>query len=127
MRQTARKHESPWPGIARGFVSALLFCSPRIISLPFLLFALNISRHRFQARAFIMFCAWTMFLASLCSPIDLAVPSLAYTRLLRGSPRSGVRLVRVVVGMPAHTALVKPYGEYYSAVGRHGVNGRLSG
>ena len=69
----------------------------------------------FRAHAITTFCAWGIFLASLCSPVDLAVPGLAYPGLLQGNPRSGVRLVRVVVGMPAHTALVKRYGEYYGA------------
>jgi hypothetical protein len=115
MRQPNSQNERPWAGLASGFVAGLLFCSPRIMSLPFLLFALIISQRRFRAQAFTMYFAWTMFLASLLSPIDLAVPGLAYPGLLRGNSRSGVRLVRVVVGMPAHTSLVNRYGEYYSA------------
>jgi hypothetical protein len=115
VRQNDTKHESPWPGLSGGVVAGLLFCSPRIISLPLLLISLIVSRRRFRAHAITTFCAWGIFLASLASPIDLAVPGLAYPGLLRGNPRSGVRLVRVVVGMPAHTALVKRYGEYYGA------------
>ena len=114
MRQTAREHEGPWPGMFGGVFAATLIFSPRIISLPFLLLALVVARRRPRAR-FVKFCAWGFFFLSLLSPVDLEVPGIGYPGMLRGNPRSGVRLVRVIVGMPAHTALVRHYGEYYSA------------
>ncbi len=60
-------------------------------------------------------CVWSLFFLSLCSPVDVEVPGIGYPGMLRGNPRAGVRLVRVIVGMPAHTALVRRYGEYYAA------------
>jgi hypothetical protein len=109
--QPGRPPESLWspPG---GAITVLLLASPRIISLPLLLIALIVSRKCPPARAFF---AWVVFIASLFSPVDLAVPGIGYPGGLRGHPRSGVRLVRVIVGMPAHTALVRRYREYYSA------------
>jgi hypothetical protein len=114
MRKTAPKHDSSWPGISGGFIAFLLFVSPRIICLPLLLLALVVTRRRPRAR-FMKFCAWSIVFLAYCSPVDLAVPSIGYPGLLWGHPRSGVRFVPVIVGMPAHTALAKRYAEYYCA------------
>ncbi len=114
MRKAVTEHESPWPGMSGGVFATILVFSPRIISLPLLLLALVVVRRRPRAR-FMKLCAWSLFFLSLCSPVDLEVPGIGYPGMLRGNPRSGVRLVRVIVGMPAHTALVRRYGEYYSA------------
>lgn len=49
-----------------------------------------------------------ILLLVLASPVDIGNPALAR---VRGNKAPGVRVVRVVRGMPAHTSLVARYGE----------------
>jgi prepilin-type N-terminal cleavage/methylation domain-containing protein len=82
----------------------------RLISLPLLAAAIIVARCAGRRSPWVVAlrCA---FAVSLLSPVDL--PLLGMYRN-GGAHRSGPRLVRCVVGMPAHTALITRYGEYYS-------------
>ncbi len=87
--------------------SAIL--SFRFISLPLLALAVVLAycsgRRSVWAVAFR--CA---FFLSLLSPVDINLFGMYRDG---GVHRSGPRLVRCAAGMPAHTALISRYGEYY--------------
>ncbi len=82
----------------------------RVISIPLLVVAVILACRcgRRSSSALAMRFA---FFVSLLSPVDVNLLGM-YSG--GGVHRSGPRLVRCVVGMPAHTALISRYGEYYS-------------
>jgi hypothetical protein len=101
-------------GLNLAEVAAVLLLSVilsfRYISLPLVAAAVVVARRagRRSVWAIAVRCA---FFLSLLSPVDINLLGM-YRH--GGVHRSGPRLVRCVVGMPAHTALVSRYGEYYS-------------
>lgn len=90
------------------FVSFIL--SFRLISLPILFAAVVLARRAGRRSGRAVALRWAFFL-SLLSPVDVNVLGMYRCG---GVHRSGPRLVRCVVGLPAHTALISRYGEYYS-------------
>lgn len=106
--------EERWWEPPRGTLTfAAVWClmiSFRFISLPLLIGGVWLAR-RLGRRS-----PWTIalraaFFLSLLSPVDVSVLGV-YSG--GGAHHPGPRLVRCVVGMPMHTALIERYGEYYS-------------
>lgn len=100
-----------WYYIGRFFVAALvlLIISFRLLAIPFMLLWVFNSPRR-SRRSFIV--VTVCMLVALASPIDIGMPGVG---MLMGEPRSGVRLVHVIVGMPMTTELTAKYGEFISA------------
>ena len=85
-----------------------LLVSFRLIALPFILLcAIQPSKDRRSYNIVVLFALALAF----ASPIDVGVPGVAR---VFGDHRSGVRVLHVDVGMPAHHVLKAKYGEYVS-------------
>ena len=104
-----RRKEYPSDGLLIATIWFLMI-SFRFISLPLLVGGLCIA-HRLGRRNRWAIILRVAFFLSLLSPVDVNVLGVYRGG---GVHRSGPRLVRYVVGMPAHTALIDRYGEYYT-------------
>lgn len=90
-------------------LGSFLIISFRFVAIPLIIW-LSI-RHPRRAFHLTQAVGPCLFALALLSPVDLGVPGLGF---VHGREQSGIRLVRVVAGMPAHTSLVARYGEYVS-------------
>ena len=90
-------------------LGSLLVISFRLAAVPLIVWlCLRRPRRPFRLAHLVGPCLLAL---ALLSPVDVGVPGLG---AVMGHKRPGVRLVRVVAGMPAHSSLVARYGEYVS-------------
>jgi hypothetical protein len=92
------------------FVMASLLLSAKLVTV-LLLPVIAVRRRKASRSNLILRLVAILTLAAI--PIDLGVP-LKHNGLQSDGSASGPRLVRTVVGMPAHTALIAKYGEYWT-------------
>jgi hypothetical protein len=84
----------------------------RWIAMPFLAIAIGLSLCLPTGRGQVFaWLAWAVLLVSFFSPVDL---DPFHAHMHSGNSGKGVRLVRLVYGMPRDTKLLAEYGEYYS-------------
>ena len=104
-------HQSPSfvlsPALLLCMSVGFMILSFRYLSLPLLVSAVIASAIQSRRSHALAWTLSLLFCVASFSPID--VFSL---RMPCGKPKPGVRLVRVVIGLPAHTSCVERYGEY---------------
>ena len=83
----------------------------RWLSLPFLIIAIATSYfcHTRSLEKWKLI-AWSSVLVSLILPVDIDPFNL---RMHSGESQQGLRLVRLVHGLPKHVTLLEKYGEYF--------------
>ena len=77
-----------------------------------LLAPLLMTQHRRCGRG-VRVLALAVWAAALFVPYDVRIRELSGQ--YRGTPRAAVRVVPYVSGMPAHTRLIRRFGEYYTS------------
>ncbi len=85
----------------------LMILSFRFMAIPLILWLSVRSEHRIFRRSQVL--AVCLLVLALLSPVDVGMPILGS---VMGETQPGIRVVPVIVGMPAHTYLVSRYGEY---------------